>query len=302
MNPNTSSDSSTFSNIGSGINDMATNYKNATKEFLDSNSLVAKVAFLLLVVLVFTILLRLGIWILGYFFTDSHSPKLLNGMIDARVMQIVPQDPRLENSVNVSRSTNEREGIEFTWSCWLYVNSLDLNSGKYRCVFYKGNDFVNNTDTLLNGVNFPNNAPGMYIDPYKNDLIIFMNTFNDVNTKVTIENIPIKKWVNVIIRCQNTLLDIYVNGTIAKSLKLQGVPKQNFGNVYIAPNGGFDGYISNLWYYDYALSPTAISAMISDGPNTNMIGGEGDGLNLLNPDYLSLRWYFYGTGNAYNPT
>ena len=78
MNPNTSSDSSTFSNIGSGINDMATKYKNATKEFLDSNSLVSKVAFLLLVVLVFTILLRLGIWILGYFFTDSHSPKLLN--------------------------------------------------------------------------------------------------------------------------------------------------------------------------------------------------------------------------------
>jgi hypothetical protein len=58
MNPNTSSDSSTFSNIGSGINDMATNYKNATKEFLDSNSLVAKVAFLLLVVLVFTIIKR----------------------------------------------------------------------------------------------------------------------------------------------------------------------------------------------------------------------------------------------------
>jgi hypothetical protein len=169
-------------------------------------------------------------------------------------------------------------------------------------VFYKGNDFVNNTDSLLNGVNFPNNAPGMYIDPYKNDLIIFMNTFNDINTKVTIENIPIKKWLNVIIRCQNTLLDIYVNGTVAKSLKLQGVPKQNFGNVYIAPNGGFDGYISNLWYYDYALSPTAINSMISDGPNTNMIGGDGDGLNILNPDYLSLRWYFYGTGNAYNPT
>ena len=128
-----------------------------------------------------------------------------------------------------------------------------------------------------------------------------LNTFNDINTKVTINDIPIRKWFNVIIRCQNTLLDVYINGGIAKSLRLQEVPKQNYGDVYIAPNGGFDGYISNLWYYNYALTPTAINAMISNGPNTNMIGGENDAINLKNPDYLSLRWFFNGVGDGYNP-
>ena len=291
----------TTSGIGSTINEFTSNYKNATKEFLESNSLVAKVAFLLLVLFVFTILLRLGIWFLGYYLNNSSSPKLLDGMIDAKVMHIIPQDPKLPNSVNVTRSTNEREGIEFTWSCWIYITDINTNPNSYKCVFYKGNNFVSASSPDNMGLNFPNNAPGVYIAPNTNNLVIFMNTFKDINTKVTINDIPIRKWFNVIIRCQNTLLDVYINGGIAKSLSLQGVPKQNYGDVYVAPNGGFDGYISNLWYFNYALTPTAINALISNGPNTNMIGGDADAMDLKNPDYLSLRWFFSGVGDGYNP-
>jgi hypothetical protein len=86
-----------------------------------------------------------------------------------------------------------------------------------------------------------------------------MNTFNVINEEIVIPDIPINKWVNVIIRCQNTTLDVYINGTIARSINLVGVPKQNYGDVYIAPNGGFSGYISNLWYYNYALGINEIS-------------------------------------------
>lgn len=289
--------------ITSSINEFTSNYKNATAQFLESNSLVAKVAFLLLVLFVFTVLLRLGIWILGYYLSDSKSPKILDGMVDAKIMQIIPQDPKISNSINITRSTNEEEGIEFTWSCWIYINDLTTNADKYKCVFYKGNDFVTSSSGDANyGLNFPNNAPGVYITPNTNNLVVFMNTFNDINTQVTINNIPIRKWFNVIIRCQNTLLDVYINGSIAKSLKLQGVPKQNYGDVYVAPDGGFDGYISNLWYYNSALTPTAINSLVSNGPNTNMIGGETNSINLKNPDYLSLRWFFSGVGDGYNPT
>ena len=87
---------------------------------------------------VFTILLRLGIWFLGYYFNNSSSPKLLDGMIDAKVMHIIPQDPKLPNSVNVTRSTNEREGIEFTWSCWIYITDITAIWGYIysRCLVY----------------------------------------------------------------------------------------------------------------------------------------------------------------------
>ena len=75
-----------------------------------------------------------------------------------------------------------------------------------------------------------------------------MNTFDVINKEIEVPNIPINKWVNVIIRCHTTTLDVYINGTLARSIELSGVPKQNYGDVYVAMNGGFDGYISNLWY------------------------------------------------------
>jgi len=62
--------------------------------------------------------------------------------------------------------------------------------------------------------------------------------------------------------------------------------------VYVAMNGGFDGYISNLWYHNNALGTAAIQNLVSKGPNTKMVGGEG--LNIKNSDYLSTRWYFNG--------
>jgi hypothetical protein len=70
-------------------------------------------------------------------------------------------------------------------------------------------------------------------------------------------------------------------------------------------NGGFDGYISNLWYYNYALGATEISKLVTKGPNTKLIssgpGSGTDSINLVNPNYLSLRWFFFGAGDQFNP-
>ena len=292
------------SNVASGVTNVATatgdtfksfssNYRGATREFFDSNSLVAKIAFLLLVLVGFTILLRLGIWLIGsLLISQATSPRLIDGMIDAKTQMVIPQDPKVPTAINVSRSANQNKGIEFTWSCWIFINDLVYNTTKYRCVFYKGNDYA--ADAAVSGLNFPNNAPGLYMTPNTNNLEIIMNTFNDINQNVVINEIPLKKWLNVIIRCKNTTVDIYINGDISKSLQLDGVPKQNYGNVFVSPNGGFDGYTSNLWYYDYALNPIEISALVSQGPNTKMLGTN-DAMNAKNPNYLSLRWFLSTT-------
>lgn len=274
-------------------------YTNATQEFLESNSVVAKIAFLLLVLFVFMILLRLGISLMGYFMGPEDNPKLINGMVDAKQLIVITQDPDTDGSITISRSVNASEGIEFTWSVWIYIDDLTYNTGQYRCVFYKGNDYAKNPDSEIQGLNFPNNAPGLYIAPNTNSLIVLMNTFNVINEEIVIDNIPVNNWVNVIIRCQNNTLDIYVNGTIIKSHQLHGVPRQNYGDVYVAANGGFSGYISNLWYYNYALGITEISKLASKGPDTTM--KESGSLNLRKTDYLSLRWFFYGASDAYNP-
>jgi hypothetical protein len=127
-----------------------------------------------------------------------------------------------------------------------------------------------------------------------------MNTFHVINEEVRISDIPLNKWINVIIRCENTSLDIYINGLVAKSHILHGVPKQNYGDVYVAMNGGFSGFISNLWYYNYALGVSSIQKIMQKGPNTTMVGSSGK--MVKNNNFLSLRLYFYGEGDEYNPT
>jgi hypothetical protein len=264
-------------------------------EFLESNSLVAKFAFLLLVLFVFIILFRIGISLVAWLASPTESPKLINGMIDAKQAMTFVQDPSSNGAVTIYRSNNANDGIEFTWSVWILIDDLQYMQGQYKSIFYKGNNNI-----ITNGLNFPNNAPGLYIAPYTNSLVVIMNTYDVINEEITIPDIPMNKWVNVIIRCQNTTLDVYINGIITRSVRLLGVPKQNYGDVYVAMNGGFSGNISNLWYYNYALGTSEIQKIASNGPNTKLINSTNTATKPT--DYLSLRWYFYGAGDSYNPT
>lgn len=279
------------------FNSFSTTKTYGTKEFLESNSLVAKFSFILLIIFSFIVLLRIGISVIIYFFKPNESPHLIDGMVDASQMIVFQQDPSNNGAVTIYRSINATQGIEFTWNVWIFINNL-YNSGNTRTfkhIFSKGNSNIQE-----NGLVYPNNAPGLYLAPNTNELVLLMNTFNVINEEITIPDIPINKWVNVIIRCQNTTLDVYINGTIARSINLIGVPKQNYGDVYVAMNGGFNGYISNLWYYNYALGTASIQKIASNGPNTKMIGNNGMADKLFN--YLSLRWFFYGSGDSYNPS
>jgi hypothetical protein len=283
------------------FNNFSSNkYVNASKEFLESNSLIAKISFLLLVILLFIILLKIGLSLLAWILSPSDKILLLNGMIDASQLVTFTQDPNNSTSYTINRSNNENDGIEFTWSVWLFIKETGPIS-TYQNVFHKGNYSFQS-----NGMNQPNNAPGLYINPDTNTskkLTVVMNTFDKINEQLVIENIPLNKWFNVIIRVQNRVLDVYINGMIANSMKLYSVVKQNFGNVYVAANGGFNGFISNLSYYDYSLGILSIQNIVSNGPNTNMASQSlSSGSNLFT-DYLSLRWFFYSPlqKDQYNP-
>jgi len=266
---------------------------NGSPSFMESNSLVSNFAFLLLVIFLFIILLRVCISSLVYFMKPDDSPHIIDGMVDAKQMLVFQQDPAQSGAKTIYRSINANDGIEFTWSVWIFMNSMTTTE-TYKHVFSKGNYTIGS-----NGMMNPNNAPGLYIAPNTNTMVVVMNTYQVINEEITIPNIPINKWVNVIIRCQNNTLDVYINGTISRSINLVGVPKQNYGNVYIGANGGFDGYVSNLWYYNYGLGTSAIQKLLENGPNTKMIGNNGISDTMYN--FLSLRWFFYGSGNGFNP-
>ena len=273
------------------------NIVNGTKEFLESNSLVAKVAFLLLVLIAFIVAIRFSTQLLAWLFSYTNSPYLIDGMVDAKRMMVIPQNPNSKGSIPLVRSDNQEKGIEFTYSVWLFIDDLVYQEGQYRHVFHKGNDDINYTDSPI-GMNQPNNAPGLYIAPNTNALVVVMNTFNDIEEKVTIEDIPLNKWVCVQIRVENHQLDTYINGKLAKRLIMNGVPKQNYGDVHVAMNGGFSGYMSDLRYFNYGVGTSEIQGIVDNGPNLKM---NSQTMTSSMPKYLSLRWFFMGNKNGFNP-
>ena len=284
---------------GAGVFDnfKSSSEVNGTKEFLESNGLVAKVAFLLLVLVVFVIAVRFSAQLLSWLFSYNNQPYLIDGMINAKNMMVIPQDPNNRNSIPIIRSDNEANGIEFTYSVWIFIDDLVYQQGQYRHIFHKGNDNINYKNQPT-GMNQPNNAPGLYIAPNTNALVVVMNTFNDIEEKVTIDDIPMNKWICVQLRVENHQLDTYINGKLAKRLIMKGVPKQNYGDVFVGMNGGFSGYISDLRYFNYGLGTGKIQSIVDSGPNLKMLG---QNMNDSDPKYLSLRWFFMGSKDGYNP-
>ena len=138
------------------------------------------------------------------------------------------------------------------------------------------------------GVNHPNNAPGLYLKPNSNTLLVIMNTFSNINEQVEVNDIPIQKWINVMIRVEGPNLDVYINGLVVVRRKLNDVPKQNYSDVWVNQNGGFSGQLSDLRYFDHAVNIAQVNNLIRKGPNLKTAEKF---VSKANPPYLSIDWF-----------
>tara|TARA_B110001452_G_scaffold264007_1_gene266309 strand:+ start:59 stop:991 length:933 start_codon:yes stop_codon:yes gene_type:complete len=287
----------TLASSRSKMGGLFSNFRNnkvvsGTTDFLYSNTLVAKVCFFILVLILFIYSLRLGSMVLGYLNSHDKNPILINGLKSGKKLKIIHQDPKVNGSIPIMRSVNEREGLEFTWSTWIFVDDLVYKQGQKKHIFHKGSSGNLGSKKEIDGINvsgmaFPNNAPGLYLHETKNALVIVMNTFNNIIEEVEIDSIPMNKWILVNIRCRGKHMDTYINGTIVNRHEFRSVPKQNYGDVYVNMNGGFSGLLSNLRYHGYALSGVDIENMVKSGPNL-----KADDSMKIFPPYFSLRWFF----------
>jgi len=289
------------------------NFFTYSKEFMESNTVIAKATFLLLVIIVFVFLFYIFSKLLMYFMTPTETPYLINGMKDATQSIVIPQTLSDKGSIPIYRSQDEYDGIEFTYSFWMYATDVDIEEDfGYRHIFHKGS--LNNTgDSDIYG---PNTCPGVYLYKGRKNisdnlldkypllgLLVRVNVFHDNNDKenaykyfddVYIDGIPIKKWVGVVIRVTSqNIIDVYINGTLTKRHKLSNIIKQNYDNVYINMKGGFPGNLSNLKYYNYAIGTFEIEKLTSAGPSLKM--AENSNIHNSKPEYLSPQWYFNET-------
>jgi len=264
--------------------------------FSGSNNLVSKLAFLLAVIFIFVVLLKVGSGILSYVFSHSSDPILLDGMKDGSNFSMIPVDPNQPNSIPILRSKNQNDGLVFTWSTWLLLNQPNLpnhgcapgacpdETGLFNHIFSKGSDTRG-----ANGVMQPNNAPGLYVSNDYTRLLFVMSTFDNPNETIVINNIPIGHWMNIIIRQDQHRLDIFINGTLTRSAILKSIPNQNYDPVFLSLNGGFEGSISKLQYFAYAVGANKIQSIIKDGPNLKSLD---ESVSQTDVNYLSFRWFF----------
>lgn len=266
-----------------------------SRDFLESNTLIAKTAFLLLVIILFFILLRVSISLLSWLLAPSQNMTLVSGIADATQPIIISQDPSSQASMPIIRSVNESEGMEFTWSIWMFLKPVTTssNDATFSHVFSKG---VFNAGSLSGKCTpFSNNAPGLYLSN-ANTLTVVMDSTttpgckidDTINTPIAIDNMPINKWFNVIIRLTNNILDVYINGRLTNRATITGVPNQNYDDVNICQNGGFNGYIADLKYYNSSIGTSEINSIVSSGPNTSINMST---LKNNMPPYLSGNWY-----------
>jgi hypothetical protein len=176
----------------------------------------------------------------------------------------------VDSNVVLPVSLNQDKGLTFAYSCWVRIDNFAYQPGKQKVIFTKGP-----TDLSLM-------CPALLIDGNTKSLLVKVDTFG-VTEVVAIPNIPAKKWLHVVIVVDQNSMDIYVNGILHTHHSITQLPRQNSGTVHTGVNGGFEGKLAALTYYNYFLKPTDIPALMGTKPQQEDIGAL--------PPYFDIRWW-----------
>jgi hypothetical protein len=221
----------TFSDTTKGIKTSMDEFSQkgvmeAGKEFLETNGLLAKFVFIIFVLIVFMILLNIGMQIIGFFTKDSANPMIVKGKMGGSEKVVISQDPANEDGKSIFRSNNKQSGAEYTWSTWLYMKGEASDDKRYH-VFSKGqgvNVTIDTQSPTADEYYRIANGPGVYTyTDTTNTKVTKIEILMDTATgreEIEIDNIPHNKWFHMAIRLQNKILDVYINGVVAKRMEL----------------------------------------------------------------------------------
>ena len=200
----------------------------------------------------------------------------------------------------IGLSMNERSGIEFAYSFYVYALPKTFDgTANFKHVFHKGYSFP-----------WPLMGPGVFFRGDENTMRVVMNTYKNPYVYADIKNMPVQKWVHVVLNCVKGGLDIFINGNLASRIPFtETLPYQNFEDIIIFSPinsnilgqasmpaaigsdtfplaGSFTGYLSNLKYARYALSVNEVQALMNAGPSPKKADKPMD-----KPPYLADDWW-----------
>ncbi len=182
---------------------------------------------------------------------------------------------------------------EFAISSWIYINDWNTKYGQEKEILNKGNDLItmklgayeNNLKinlkmfnqtlnehqanlrglveadgghTLTSGSTLSCSGDDIWENGTIDTGVSCTGASNSANVDVTIENINLQKWVNIIAAVNDRTLDIYINGKLVTSKaypNLINTALINNNDLTVTPNGGFGGFVSKVQYYPDFITP-----------------------------------------------
>lgn len=200
------------------------------------------------------------------FVTGSDSSgDLLSSLHDATTSMSIPA-----TSAPLSNQSQGAYGVQW----WMFVKDWNYGYGKDKSVLVRPD--ATNTSVM---------NPSISLHPTDNTLKVSISVFPTGNNASKTEpapatgsgastddvfvceipNIPLQAWFSVSVTVFGKNADIYIDGKLVKSCMLPGVPKPAVGDIQISPNGGFSGYVCNVYHYPRMLTPSDAMTFYSAG-------------------------------------
>jgi hypothetical protein len=235
-------------------------------------------------IIVFIVLLYI---IYSYIATDRD---MLNAQITAgNVMTVV-------NPTSVG--INNMNSSNFTYSVWFYINDWNYRYGEPKTIIGRSNTAMVQTESMTGSASTSENTSGtgLLSAPSLSDLqpcpfVVLGGKENNLNIAVTcytnaatatqgivhnleIANVPIQKWVNLFFSVYGRTLDVYIDGKLVRTGILPGTAKiSSNANIYLTPNGGFNGWTSKLQYWNNASNPQMAWDTYMKGYGAGLLSG-----------------------------
>ena len=177
----------------------------------------------------------------------------------------------------------------FAYSIWFYVNDWNYRYGEPKVVYGRMGQASAAGSGSIDAISGLDPCPAVVLGAIENNLSIAlgcypgldsatqMNQVSGTPTSVVhtcnVANVPIQKWVNLLISVYGRTLDVYIDGKLVKTCLLPGIAMVNpNANIYITPKGGFNGWTSKFQYWPNSLNPQDAWNIYTQGYGSSILG------------------------------
>ena len=241
-------------NFGKKTSNLA---KEGIQKYQNSSSMGKVIFIIILVLFIAFIIYIIYVAVTASKQAAANSPVIVNDVLDAYIARPAFTLPQVT------------QGMNQTFSTWIYVKDWNYKFGQYKNILWKGNPNLTSTTSANPSVSNIH-CPSIWLYPLTNSLKVVTSTSVPEQVEsCDIQNIPLMSWVHIVYVLNNRTVDIYMNGKLERSCALRGIPTITNDPVYItsgSPQPGYYGKIGKTQYFTKALLPNDVANLYQKGP------------------------------------